>query len=84
MRIYRKAIEAELLLMVKIDEKESGGSEKSERKKPFLRFIGFGKHSTIFHVLSFTRSLSLCMCINAQFCADDDYRDEKLMFIQSL
>lgn len=59
MRIYRKTIEAELLLMVKIDEKESGGSEKSERKKPFLRFIGFGKHSTIFHVLSFTRSLSL-------------------------
>lgn len=60
MRIYRKTIEAELLLMVKIDEKESGGSEKSERKKPFLRFIGFGKHSTIFHVLSFTRSLSVC------------------------
>lgn len=60
MRIYRKTIEAELLLMVKIDEKESGWSEKSERKKPFLRFIGFGKHSTIFHVLSFTRSLSVC------------------------
>lgn len=60
MRIYRKTIEAELLLMVKIDEKESGGSEKSERKKPFLRFIGFGKHSTIFHVLNFTRSLSVC------------------------
>lgn len=45
------------------EEEEKEEVEKSERKKPFLRFIGFEKHSTIFHVLSFlSLALMLILC----------------------
>lgn len=48
---------------VKEEEEEKEEVEKSERKKPFLRFIGFEKHSTIFHVLSFlSLALMLILC----------------------